>query len=452
MKRTMSARLPLVIIGMALLSGCQKPAPPQLTPPSGLSASQRVEWSCKKCVRPIRRMPSLLDRVMKSNLPQPTEMVTIISADGTAISSYDSFLGNFKDVVSIDRSAPLREFARKLDKRIRESSYSLLAADGSSYTYRVAAVSKACDSLIVRPVDTIPPQPYLDIRRLAIPQLAGQYRLYEARKVQWMNDEPGTVWPDEDGRHQTITICGTHEYPMWAGQMLLFRPSDGSFIGFATPTSNVSGVVPNNIKPLMTFIEANTPIRLSWKPEPEAPLSALYKNMLDETPSSMQHIMGYVSYLPGVIIRSDGLALCKAYRLSGLSSVRNRKAVLNNKLVMMRYVRYEPVLDGDLWLPVKKLQVRAPETQKVASQRPKVNDPVYIVGYQYNENEAPYVTPARVSQITPFRCIPAERDTYRCWIFNTKGQAVGLVIGKGKPRPPVLVPIAELRRITATAK
>ncbi len=449
MKPTLSACLPLVIIGLVILAGCQKPAPQQLTPPSGLSASQRVEWSCRKCVRPIRRMPSLLDSVMKSNQPQPTEMVTIISADGTAISSYDSFLGNFRNVVSIDRSTAVRNFAQKLDKRIRESSYSLLAADGSSHTYRVTAISMECDSLILRPVNTVPPQPYLDIRRLAIPQLAGQYRLYEARKVQWMNDEPGTVWPDEDGRHQTITICGTYGYSMHASQMLLFRPSDGSFIGYQTGNANIAS---KNIRPLKQFIEANTPIRVTGDVEPKAPLTDLYQRMLAEIPPTMHHYLGITSYLPGVIIRSDGLAVCNRSKKDGLSSIPNREVLLNNKLVMMRYLRHEPVLDGDLWLPVKKLRVSAPELTNAASQRLKIHDPVFVVGSNYYENEAPYVTPARVSQIKSFRCISADRDTNMCWIYNTKGQVVGLIIAQGKPRQPVLIPIAKLRSITATAR
>lgn len=383
MMPALSARIPLVIIGLVMLLGCQKPTPPQLTPPSGLSASQRVEWSCRKCVRPIRRIPSLLDRVMKSNLPQPTEMVTIISADGTAISSYDSFLGNFRNVVSVDRSAAMRKFARKLDKRILGSRYSLLAADGSNYTYWVTAISKDCDSLILRPVDTIPPQPYLDIRRLAIPQLAGQYRLYEARKVQWMNDEPGTVWPDEDGRHQTMTVCGLYDYPMCAGQMLLFRPSDGSFIGYQKGSAHI---VSRNIKPLKQFNEANTPIRVSSAIEPKTPLGNLYQRMLAELPPSMLNKSGKPGVLYGVIIRSDGLALCNRSKKDGLSSIPNRNVMLNNKLVMMRYVRREPVLGGDLWLPVQKLQLCAPGLTNAASQRLKIHDPVYIVGSNYYEN------------------------------------------------------------------
>ncbi len=440
--------IPLLILLMVML-GCSAAKSPE-TPPEGMNVTQRIEWFCENSIRPIRRNTVMLDNVMTSNQPQPTEKVVIISADGTAIGRYSSFMGEMANVSEPDSFDYKSEEAMRVAKRIRESTYQVDAADGNIYTYKITAVSSICNSVVLKPVDDIGPQIYISMSQMAAPQLAQHYLLYEARGNASDADTFEDTHPVSSPSCENITIDGSADWPMSASERLIFRPSDGSFVGFGAANPSHSMVINADVKPLMAFLEAAASVQLVNAREPQAPLSRLYQSMIQSVPPLVVTPSDATTSLRGVVIRSDGLSLCNTSSITNSDKSTGRMVRLNRQAVVMRFMKHVPELDSDIWLPVSAPSGIVPMQQTAASEI-KAGDKVFAAEYNYDASPTPYVTPATVSSISPFR-LDLVKTTSRCWIFNSKGYLQGLVLGKGNPKHIMFVSYRKLLQAAMSCK
>lgn len=238
-----------------MLAGCSLSTQQPITPPAGLNVQQKVEWSTSHCVRSVKERRPWIERFVDCRCAYNDFLVTIISPDGTALASYrDAALkpaSTFKSVPADVKQKYLDQATKKL--------YLLQAVNGRRYPYHVTALAPDCESAILKPVKPIPPQPYLDVSRMTVPQLGQSYR--------------GVVSPVYAGQELPIRL-GTiklHSQLKQAVTMsihLLFRESDGSFAGFCQPTET-GFAAESNLKPLQMFVEANSSVRLVDTPKPK---------------------------------------------------------------------------------------------------------------------------------------------------------------------------------------
>ena len=440
--------IPLLIL-LTVMLGCSPAKTPEM-PPAGMNVTQRIEWYCENSIRPVRRNTVMLDNVMTSNQPQPTEKVVIISSDGTAIGRYSSFMGEMANVSEPDSFVYNSEEAMRVAKRIRESTYQVDAADGNEYTYRITAVSSICNSVVLKPVDELSPQIYISMIQMAAPQLAQHYLLYEARGNVSDAETYDNTPPVSPPSCQDVTIGGSAHWPMSASERLIFRPSDGSFVGFGAANPSRSMVINADVKPLMAFLEAAASVQLVNAREPRASLSRLYQSIIQSVPPLVVSPSEETPSLHGVVIRSDGLSLCNASSIVNNDKSIGRLVRVNRQTVAMRFIRHIPELGCDLWLPAV-VPSGIPSMQPVIASEVKAGDEVFAAEYNYDASPTPYVTRATVSAISPFR-LNLVKTTSRCWIYDIKGRLQGLVLGKGMPKRFVFVPYKVLHQIATSGK
>lgn len=243
---------------LPLLAGCSLFTRQPLTPPAGLNAQQKVEWSTSHCIRSVKEHRPWIEKFISCRCVYNDFLVTIISPDGTALASYRDAVRRpasaFKGVPAAVR--------KTFTERATNKRYFLQAADGSRYPYHVTALASDCESVILKPEKPIPPQPYLDISRMAVPQLGQSYR--------------GVVGPISAEQPDSLTtgnisVSRLVNEAVSASIQLLFRASDGSFVGFCTSV-DTKYLAAKNLKPLQRFIEANSTVRFVNTPKPEPPV------------------------------------------------------------------------------------------------------------------------------------------------------------------------------------
>lgn len=428
-------RLWVLAICLPLLAGCHKPAPQILTPPAGLNASQRINWNIKRCVRPIERIEPFYARWFFGDLQFAKKWVTIISSDGTALAQVRDIVGAHAYLSSTNPG-----LMKELTDRATRARFSVKSADGHSYTYQMTAMSTECDSVILKPVRIIPPQPYLDIRRLAPPQLAQGYEAYYGS---------GLDLDDTNLRLEQAMIEGVVDEPMSANSGLLFRNSDGSFIGYKANRSMFPNIVSTDTQPLMKFIEANSTVRFARIPEPKAALSDLYRSILAQVPPCLWSIRYSEKLLNATFLRSDGLALSSSPLMGLAMAKRTTMAMWDHRKHKMRFVRNEPLLGGALWLPVEKQHIQALVPTKSERIPLKPQDHLYTVDYD-TFAEIPVVHETSVTAINN-QVLLHHMTRRKNWVFTADGKPLGIaLLGKGVQM--VLLRLDDLQRMLATAK
>ncbi len=248
-------KLWLSLVILPLLAGCSLFTHQPITPPAGLNAQQKVEWSTSNCVRSVKERRPWIHKIFPCKCVDLEYYVTIISPDGTALASYrDAVL----KPASAFMSVPADVKQKYLD-RATQKQYNLQAVNGRRYPYHVTAISADCESAILKPVKPIPPQPYLDISRIEAAKAGQSYR--------------GVVGPEsaEDPASLTnghITVSRLVDGAASASINLLFRESDGSFAGFCH-SAETGYLAATNLKPLQRFIQANSSVRFVDTPKPK---------------------------------------------------------------------------------------------------------------------------------------------------------------------------------------
>ncbi len=239
---------------LPMLAGCTRLTQQPITPPAGLNAQQKAEWSTSQCIRMVKEKRPWNHKIFPCRCSYRDYYVTIISPDGTALASY-------KDAVlkpaSAFKSVPAA-VRKTYTERATQKQYLLQAANGRRYPYHVTALAADCESAILKPVKPIPPQPYLDISRIEAPKAGQSYRGI----VGVYSNQPIPL------KLGTITVNKLVNEPVSVSSYLLFRESDGSFTGFTqvTETGYHAG---ENLKPLQKFIEANSSVRFGIPPQPK---------------------------------------------------------------------------------------------------------------------------------------------------------------------------------------
>ncbi|MHB1462653.1 MAG: hypothetical protein ACYC1M_15295 [Armatimonadota bacterium] len=232
---------------LPVLAGCTRLSQEPINPPAGLNAQQKVEWSTSHCIRSVKERRPWIERFVDCRCAYNDFLVTIISPDGTALASYrDAVL----KPASAFKSVPADVKQQFLD-RATQKQYYLHAVNGRRYPYHVTAIAADCESAILKPMKPIPPQPYIDIRRLEVPKTGQSYRVIV-----------GPVHAEEPVSLITgnITVSRLVDGAASASTNLLFRESDRSLMGFCQSTET-GYLAAKDLKPLQRFIEANSSVR-----------------------------------------------------------------------------------------------------------------------------------------------------------------------------------------------
>ncbi len=403
-------------------------------PPVGQSVSQRIETKCSQSVRAARIRVQPHKLADNRSITYLDFIVCVISADGTA-------LGRYMDFVGIPNRTSRKKIDAAISKRAIDAAakrqYQLLAADGKSYEYKLAAFGADCNTVILKPANPIPAQPYLDISRLAVPVLAQRYRTYTGPNDPIYREKP---------RMGSIIVGGIGTGPMSFGNGLIFRDSDGSFIGYNS-SIGAKNVVMNSTKPLMSFIEANSTVRFKKKPEPKAVYSDLYRRILTQMPPYMQYLFQSSKtkhYLNARFLRFDGLAVDHIPVMDKKTAKTTQIAMWDNREHMMRFVRLDSGLAGGLWMPVEKLKIRALMPAKPMKRQLKPNE--IIFGVEYDDfTETPVVIQTKVTAVSGHTVFLDKSSLWR-WIFTADAQPIGKSVPDEKTGRPVLLRLDELQQ------
>lgn len=404
------------------------------------SVTSVIEQKCKQSIRAVRLYVQPFHLKDGPTITYMDYKVCVITANGTALGRYQDFVGVPSNTARYNIDAAIAK--RAVDAAFKRR-HKLLAADGKIYEYKVTAIGADCDTVIIKPVKPIPVQPYLDISRLAVPVLAQRYRACIG---------PNNPLYKEKPRFVSVTVNGMISGPMSCGSGLLFRESDGSFIGYNSPIGEDS-VVMNSTKPLMRFVEANSTVRFKKKLEPKAVYSDVYHRIMAQTPPYMQYLFQSSKtkhYLNARFLRSDGLAIDHNPMIDQKTADTTQIAMWGNREHMMRFVRLDSGLAGGLWMPVEKLKIRALTPAKPMKRQLKPNE--IIFGVEYDDfSETPVISQARVTTMSG-HTVYLERSTLGCWIFNSQGQPLGMSMPGNDIDKPHLLPLDELLRQVSSAR